>query len=338
MVGPGNPRLLANGWLVGLIWRCGFLVAVFLCSAVHGWGAEAETVGEPGASNALPPHSIEPVSAITSLSCNTNLFSDAALGADAIPRAFSLFSWNIEKGDNAEWIDDLIRLADEASVLLFQEAALDPDVSRLPLPVVYSHNQYFAAGYQQGERRTGVLIASPWATSDHCSLTAWEPWLGTPKATSVTRFLLTDDKEVGWNLLSDNTAASREQLQNLGVEVGKKTLMIVNAHAVNFAVGLEAYTEQFEEIGEVIGTHDGPLIVAGDFNTWSEERQAWLDTFADLHQLHAVKFDPDRRTTIFSRPIDHIYTRGLDIVNAQAVPVGSSDHNPLLIRVQIDAN
>ena len=309
-----------------------------MSSGPNSWAEGIAIVGERGTLNVLPQPSIELLPAITSLTCATNPSGDAVLGADAIPRAFSLFSWNIEKGDNAEWIDDLIRLADEASVLLFQEAALDPDVSRLPLPVVYSHNQYFAAGYQQGDRRTGVLIASPWATSDHCSLTAWEPWLGTPKATSVTRFLLTDDKEVGSNLRSDNTAASREQLQNLGVEVGKKTLMIVNVHAVNFAVGLEAYTEQFEEIGEVIGTHDGPLIVAGDFNTWSEERQAWLDTFADLHQLYAVEFDPDWRTTIFSRPIDHIYMRGLDVVNAQAVPVGSSDHNPLLIRVQLDAN
>ena len=337
MVGSGNPRLLANGWRLGLIWRCGFLVFVFLCFGAHG-AAGVAIVGEPGASNASPPHSEEPVSAITSLSCTTTPSFDVELAGDAIPRVFSLVNWNIEKGDNPEWIEDLSGLADEADVLLFQEAALDPKVNRLGLPVGFSQHQYFAAGYQQGERRTGVLIASPWAPSNHCSLTAWEPWLGTPKATGITRFSLADDGNDGLNPQIDSAAASVEHLQSSGDERSKKTLMIVNVHAVNFAVGLEAYVEQFEEIGEVIGAHAGPIVMAGDFNTWSEERQAWLSTFADLHQLHAVEFDPDRRTTIFSHPIDHIYTRGLDLVNAQAVPVGSSDHNPLLIKVQINAN
>lgn len=338
MVGPGNPRLLANGWRVGLIWRCGFLVAVILCFGVHGRAAGVAIVGEPGASNALPPHSIQPVSAITSLSCTTTPSFDVELAGDAIPRVFSLLNWNIEKGNNPEWIEDLSGLADEAGVLLFQEAALGPKLNRLGLPVGFSQHQYFAAGYQQGERRTGVLIASPWAASDYCALTAWEPWLGTPKATGIARFLLADDEKNGLNPRIYGIADSAEQMQDPDIEVDKKTLMIVNVHAVNFAVGLEAYAAQFEEIGKVIGAHDGPLIVAGDFNTWSGERQAWLDTFADLHQLHAVEFDPDRRTTIFSRPIDHIYSRGLAIVDARAVPVGSSDHNPLLIKVKIDAN
>ena len=338
MVGPGNPRLLANGWRVGLIWRCGFLVVVFLCSGVHSLAAGVAIVGEPGASNGSPPHSLESVSAITSLSCTTTPSFDVELAGDAIPRVFSLLNWNIEKGNSPEWIEDLSGLADEAGVLLFQEAALDPKVSRLGLPVGFSQHQYFAAGYRQGETHTGVLTVSPWAAGDHCALTAWEPWLGTPKATGITRFLLADDGKNGLNPRMDAIADSVEQLHDPGIVVGKKILMIVNVHAVNFAVGLEAYAEQFEEIGEVIGAHDGPLIVAGDFNTWSVERQAWLDTFADLHQLHAVEFEPDRRTTIFSRPIDHIYSRGLVIVDARAVPVGSSDHNPLLIKVQIDAN
>ena len=118
MVGPGNPRLLANGWRVGLIWRCSFLVAVFLCSGVHGWAAEVEIVGEPGASNGSPPHSLEPVSAITSLSCTTTPSFDVELAGDAIPRVFSLLNWNIEKGKSPEWIEDLSGLADEAGVLL----------------------------------------------------------------------------------------------------------------------------------------------------------------------------------------------------------------------------
>ena len=140
----------------------------------------------------------------------------------------------------------------------------------------------------------------------------------------------------GWVHFPPVQASIRSKLFDSGCILEEK--MGSNGQHQSLVSISRSMLEQFEEIGEVIGAHRGPLVMAGDFNTWSEERQAWLDTFADLHQLHAVEFDPDRRTTIFSRPIDHIYTRGLDTVNAQAVPVGSSDHNPLLIRVQIDAN
>jgi endonuclease/exonuclease/phosphatase (EEP) superfamily protein YafD len=239
-----------------------------------------------------------------------------------IPDTFSLLSWNIEKGADADWIADLAQIAAAEHVLLIQEAALDPETQALPLPRDFTSRQYFAAGYRQGNIHTGVLTASPWVASHHCALTAWEPWLGTPKATSVTRYDLERGQATG-------DSGRREAW-------GTKPnpLMVVNLHAVNFAVGLEAYIEQFVAIGEVIMTHEGPLILAGDFNTWSEDRQEWLAGFMARHQLEAVTFSPDHRTTVFSRPIDHIYTRGLAVIDASVVTVDSSDHNPLLMTVR----
>jgi endonuclease/exonuclease/phosphatase (EEP) superfamily protein YafD len=239
-----------------------------------------------------------------------------------IPESFSVLSWNIEKGANANWIADLAQIAGAEHVLLIQEAALDPETGALSLPRDFTSRQYFAVGYRQGSIQTGVLTASPWVASHHCALTAWEPWLGTPKATSVTRY----------DFYPNQATGESGRLEAPGAK--PNPLMVVNVHAVNFAVGLEAYIEQFVAIGEVIMAHEGPLILAGDFNTWSEDRQEWLAGFMARHQLEAVTFSPDHRTTVFSRPIDHIYTRGLAVIDASVVTVDSSDHNPLLMTVR----
>ena len=257
-----------------------------------------------------------------STDCDRDAWVDGFVNEQPIPDTFSLLSWNIEKGADADWIADLAQIAAAERVLLIQEAALDPETQALPLPRDFTSRQYFAAGYRQGNIQTGVLTASPWVASHHCALTAWEPWLGTPKATSVTRYDLDRGQVTG----NSGRREARGTKPN--------PLMVVNLHAVNFAVGLEAYIEQFVAIGEVIMTHEGPLILAGDFNTWSEDRQEWLAGFMARHQLEAVTFSPDHRTTVFSRPIDHIYTRGLAVIDASIVTVDSSDHNPLLMTVR----
>ena len=257
-----------------------------------------------------------------STDCDRDAWVDGFVNEQPIPDTFSLLSWNIEKGADADWIADLAQIAAAEHVLLIQEAALDPETQALPLPRDFTSRQYFAAGYRQGNIHTGVLTASPWVASHHCALTAWEPWLGTPKATSVTRYDL------------DRGQATGDSGRREAWGTKPNPLMVVNLHAVNFAVGLEAYIEQFVAIGEVIMTHEGPLILAGDFNTWSEDRQEWLAGFMARHQLEAVTFSPDHRTTVFSRPIDHIYTRGLAVIDASIVTVDSSDHNPLLMTVR----
>jgi len=251
--------------------------------------------------------------------CQPDTRVEGMVSEQPIPESFSVLSWNIEKGANANWIADLAQIAGAEHVLLIQEAALDPETGALSLPRDFTSRQYFAVGYRQGSIQTGVLTASPWVASHHCALTAWEPWLGTPKATSVTRY----------DFYPNQATGESGRLEAPGAK--PNPLMVVNVHAVNFAVGLEAYIEQFVAIGEVIMAHEGPLILAGDFNTWSEDRQEWLAGFMARHELEAVIFPPDHRTTVFSHPIDHIYTRGLAVTDASVVTVDSSDHNPLLV-------
>ena len=237
--------------------------------------------------------------------CASALGGELSGQESALGTSVSVLSWNIQKASNTGWQDDLARLADDIHLAFIQEAAVQAAIAQtIPAPLY----QAFAAGYTTDDMETGVLTLSTSMPSLHCNLTAWEPWLGTPKATSIT----------------EHPIRGRSQ-----------RLLAVNMHAVNFAVGLEEFRAQIHAIAAVLHNHDGPIVVAGDLNTWSEGRQALVDDFMAQYGLLPVSFAPDLRTTAFGRALDHIYVRGLSPADARVVPVSSSDHNPLLVRLQI---
>jgi endonuclease/exonuclease/phosphatase (EEP) superfamily protein YafD len=150
------------------------------------------------------------------------------------------------------------------------------------------------------------MTVSSSSPSVHCNLTSWEPWLGTPKATSITEYPL----------------QGRED-----------RLLTINLHAVNFTLGLVNFQAQFEALTDVLTQHQGPVILAGDLNTWSGKRQALVDNFMRQHGLDAVAFEPDLRTTTFGNALDHIYVRGMRTESARVIQVSTSDHNALRVRL-----
>jgi endonuclease/exonuclease/phosphatase (EEP) superfamily protein YafD len=217
-----------------------------------------------------------------------------------------VLSWNIQKSSKTGWQRDLGSLAMQADLVFIQEAALQasiPDVLGDTLATA------FAPGYRTASLDTGVLTLSAAAPSAHCRFTAQEPWLGTPKASSIT----------------EHPMAGRDD-----------RLLAVNLHAVNFALGLADFEAQFAAIGEVLEAHQGPVVIAGDLNTWSQSRQASVDQFMTEFGLRPVQFEPDLRTRAFGRALDHIYVRGLAATGAAVIPVDSSDHNALQVQLALD--
>lgn len=213
--------------------------------------------------------------------------------------------WNIEKAGNAGWDADLGTLGANSDLVLIQEASVQAMIAKaLPQPLF----QAFAAGYTNSTTETGVLTLSTVEPSLHCRLNAREPWLRTPKATNITEY---------------------------PIESLDRRLLVINLHAVNFSFGLVDFKTQMKALEPLLSRHIGPLIVAGDFNTWSGKRFRSLRDFMAKHQLAPVTFEPDQRTRFWSRPVDHVYLRGLELVEASAIKVGSSDHNPLLITVEV---
>jgi endonuclease/exonuclease/phosphatase (EEP) superfamily protein YafD len=224
---------------------------------------------------------------------------------DALQGELDILSWNIQKASNDGWAEDLAQIAGDVHLAFIQEASLQADIpSAIPSPLV----QAFAAGYATNSQQTGVMTLSASIPSLHCNFTAWEPLLGTPKATSITEYPLQDRDD---------------------------RLLAINLHAVNFTLGLENFQQQFGALADLLSRHEGPVILAGDLNTWSEKRQSLVDNFMRDHGLGAVSFEPDLRTTAFGRALDHVYVRGLRATFAQVIPVTSSDHNPLRVRLAV---
>ena len=238
------------------------------------------------------------------LSCSSALGQPTAIETPGLANPIRLLSWNIQKSQSPGWDDDLRKIGHDRHLLLIQEASTRALIANSLPQALY---QAFAAGYTTSSQTTGVLTLSSVEPSLQCNLTSWEPWLGTPKATNITEYLLADSEH---------------------------RLLVINLHSVNFTVGTEDFAAQIEALAPLFATHRGPLLVAGDFNTWSESRLSHLQNFMGSHQLSAVDFNPDNRTTFWNTPLDHVYLRGLRALEARAVLVDTSDHNPLLLTVE----
>lgn len=235
--------------------------------------------------------------------CSGPLGAATASTGEELSGHLEVLSWNIQKASNTGWDTDLATLTGGVNLAFIQEASVQAGIPQVLENPLY---QSFAAGYSSGDLKTGVMTLSSSSPSMHCNFTGWEPWLGTPKATSVTEFPL----------------AGRDD-----------RLLAINLHAVNFALDLEGFEQQFQLLAKVLDHHQGPVILAGDLNTWSGQRQQLVDEFTGRYGLGAVAFSPDLRTTTFGRALDHIYVRGLQAESSEVIPVLSSDHNPLRVRL-----
>jgi endonuclease/exonuclease/phosphatase (EEP) superfamily protein YafD len=77
------------------------------------------------------------------------------------------------------------------------------------------------------------------------------------------------------------------------------------------------------------------LLLSGDFNTWRWRRSEILFEMAESLGLEVLDYDEDHRTRLFGQPLDHIYVRGLDVLEATTRRVDSSDHNPMSARLRL---
>ena len=92
--------------------------------------------------------------------------------------------------------------------------------------------------------------------------------------------------------------------------------------------------------------HAGPIVLAGDFNGWSERRLALVEQTVREVGLDEVRSFGDGRRTgdlgwsflnwLFgvdpTLPLDRVYYRGLMPEEVEVLPYTSSDHSALLVR------
>ncbi|MDO3383357.1 endonuclease/exonuclease/phosphatase family protein [Gilvimarinus algae] len=219
-----------------------------------------------------------------------------------LPDELRVMSWNIYKAQREQLLSDLQALSEQADILLLQEAFADERLSAL------KPHWRFAPGYRDGDLQTGVLTLSQWPAAVHCHLTHTEPWLRTPKATNIVEYVLAGDER----------------------------LLVVNLHAINFELSTDSYREQLMAAVGILQEHPGPAIFAGDLNSWSDTRRALLTELLEPLGLQPALFDEDNRTRAFGLALDHVWTRGVSISASSVPQYTSSDHNPLLVTLELE--
>ncbi|MET0151723.1 MAG: endonuclease/exonuclease/phosphatase family protein [Candidatus Binatia bacterium] len=226
--------------------------------------------------------------------------SDANRGTGLDPEKLRVLTWNVHKGDRAGWLTDLAWFGAEHDLVLIQEARLADPLRR----VLRDEDLHWAlaGAFRYRELDTGVLTAARARVDLACMLRAVEPLTRIPKTVVVTRHPFA------------GSSAS---------------LLVANVHAVNFTLGTSRLRGQLEAVAAILARHEGPVILAGDFNTWSTARRRAVDAIALRLGLRAIPLEPDERSRFLGEPVDQMYYRGLVPGAATAVPVRSSDHNPV---------
>lgn len=209
--------------------------------------------------------------------------------------------WNIYKQNRATWQSELDKFSQDAQLVLLQEASMTLSLKEWISQKQWGGTQ--ADAFRIFGESAGVLNLGRQMPVLACAYTELEPWLRLPKSAIYALYRLSDGQ----------------------------TLAVVNLHAVNFTYGTQEYTNQLEALLVQLKTHQGPVIVGGDFNSWSQARMDTLTAAFNRVGLKEVLFEPDHRVQfVTGLVLDHLFYRGLTLLNAKAPVTDASDHNPLL--------
>lgn len=225
--------------------------------------------------------------------------------SDSVPQLtgsrFHLITWNVHKGQDKGWQEDLARLSNQADFVLLQEATQHQNLSAFSTAL-------FVSSFSFKDLLSGVKTFTKTQPEWYCGGGVAEPLIQIPKVASVMSFPL---------------------------EKGD-SLLLINVHLINFEWGISAYQTQLEQIFSFVENHQGPIIMSGDFNAWNEERLNLVNNLMQKYGLDSVALSQDERVRFLGYPLDYIFTRGVKVVSATSEVVTSSDHNPLLIEFELE--
>lgn len=220
----------------------------------------------------------------------------------------SALIWNVQKHiKGLRWARDFHALAENSDLILLQEVT----------HTIRSHAQFlgrnfsFGASWEQtGKYKTGVATISrsrihnpEFTTTENV-----ERMFATPKSAMVTYH---------------------------SIEGSRYKLMAVNLHSLNLTA-LGPFEVQLKSLAVRVAQHIGPVIFAGDMNTWKPARLALARSILESEMV-GLKFKE------FQRPgevmvLDHVFTRGLINVRAAILPdIKTSDHKPIILYYDINS-
>lgn len=219
---------------------------------------------------------------------------------------FSLLCWNIHKENNQLRFDNKLQQLLQlypSDLLVFQEVKQLKSSS-----CSFADYSYAMATNMESSRHVfGVLTAAK------TSFEQISP-------------LLSQNKEL-------SLFTHKSLLISYHRQANQQLLCLVNVHAINF-VSLASFSQELDYLIRQLLDFTGAIVIAGDFNSWSAGRMKALASFQQVLKLQRVDFkQPQHIKRFFSKPLDHVFYRGLTLDYAQAINSAEvSDHNPIYVR------
>lgn len=218
--------------------------------------------------------------------------------------------WNVFKCKRKGWQKDFLALTDDKDLILLQEAVLNSPYDGL-FQHSTQHQWIMASSFKnlKSNIETGVKTGSSVVANKHffSASAHGEPVTNTKKMVLATEYPLADN----------------------AVSNAQESLLVINTHMINF-VSFEKFRAHLDQAFQALEHHQGPILLAGDFNTWNKKRMHYFDELAIASSLKEVQIARQPRLGHMLRHLDHIYCRGLKITDVHVhTDVHSSDHYPI---------
>lgn len=239
-----------------------------------------------------------------------------------LPSSITIVNWNVQKGKNPRFATDLqlILEREQPDIVFLQEARVD-------LLEPEKMGGYFAEGWSYpwpGGKTIGVLTLSrvPPVRAERIPTKYRELGVTAPKVSLVTEYPLPNGE----------------------------ILLSLNVHLLNFEIwSTRKITHQLDDLKKIMAAHEGPIVMAGDFNTWNQKRLNLVKEITRDVKLKEVTDFPEGRTTGDTRsewwnqalgvdkdlPLDRVFFTGFDPTAARVLDYESSDHWPILVKLEL---
>lgn len=236
------------------------------------------------------------------------------------PSYIKMLVWNIHAGKDELFARDFSELSRGQHLVVLQEADLSNDLkdSLLPNDFFYTHARSYISPISKKIKGIATGSVSRPSTTRALRSPVSEFGVATPKAVL---------------------------LQTFKIAKRKKQLLVVNVHAINFVTN-EMFRAHINQIIKAIKAHKGPIVAAGDFNTWNEGRLKDLDVAMYSQGLSRVSLGIGRSQfpnlgrwfgVQTGGPFDQIYARGIEIRFKEVhAGINSSDHKPMEMHFSIN--
>ena len=222
--------------------------------------------------------------------------------------SLKILVWNVYKLGKAGILADLDFLTHQADLSLIQEGFLTKGLLNLACSRE-DLNFLMAKSFSDKGINAGVITASkenPIA-ADYLKSPNTEPFSSIHKMTLATYYEIPESEE---------------------------KLLVLNIHGINF-VPHDHFVKQINVVAQTIQVHSGPIIFAGDFNTYTSARLDFLIKKVSSLGLTQAKVKGAEYQGLLT--LDHLFYRGLELVKSEALKhVKSSDHIPLFFEFKLD--